>query len=348
MKVDISVIIPAYNAEKYIERCIESISCQTHKDLEIIVVNDGSTDNTQNILERIAKDEHRIKIIKKINEGQGPARNKGIEVARGKYIVFADADDWLEDNAYETLFKIAEEKSCDIIACSYNMAYPDGRIECKKNLKDMDIDLSKVDINSFLYDYFFKIKVGSSVWNKMYRSELIKSNSVLMGNTRIGEDFFFNLSALVYSSKVCIVNKPLYNYFQPEQSVTRKYSKGVTKEYMNYLPKFINLIKNEGNYNLFYPFTSMIVYRALSNGVFNAFCVDGKTDSIYREICDGLQVEFTKKVIADTIKFQHLNVVNSRSLRWSIQLLFILLNIKAHRSAAFYQKLRCIKRMKKV
>ena len=115
----VSIIIPAYNAEKYIEQCIDSIISQTYKNIEVIIVNDGSTDNTLAICEKYAKEDKRIKIVKKKNEGVSKARNDGIKIATGKYIMFIDSDDYIDDDYIEIMHKNIVEKKADLVVSNY-------------------------------------------------------------------------------------------------------------------------------------------------------------------------------------------------------------------------------------
>ena len=128
----VSVIIPAYNIEDYIGRCLDSIISQTYKNLEIIVVDDGSKDHTGEILDNYAKKDRRIKVIHKENGGVSSARNKGIEVAEGDYIGFIDGDDLIEPGMYKTLVDLLEEENADIAHCGYQMVFPD-RIDYSHN-----------------------------------------------------------------------------------------------------------------------------------------------------------------------------------------------------------------------
>ena len=121
----VSVIIPAYNIEDYIGRCLDSIISQTYKNLEIIVVDDGSRDHTGEILDNYAKKDRRIKVIHKENGGVSSARNKGIEAAEGDYIGFIDGDDLIEPEMYKTLVDLLEEENADIAHCGYQMVFPD-------------------------------------------------------------------------------------------------------------------------------------------------------------------------------------------------------------------------------
>ena len=119
----ISVIVPIYNVEQYVERCLNSIIENTYKNLEIICINDGSTDNSLKILEKIAENEQRIKIIDKINGGVSSARNIGLDVATGDYIAFVDSDDWVHNRYFEILLDFAIKEEADIVACDYKQVF---------------------------------------------------------------------------------------------------------------------------------------------------------------------------------------------------------------------------------
>ena len=139
MKKDISIIVPIYNSEKYLKKCIDSIINQTKKELEIILINDGSTDNSEKIIKEY-KDK-RIKYIKNTNQGIGTTRNQGIKEATGKYLMFIDSDDYIENNACELLYNKAEKDNLDMVVCDFYREKEDGE---KK--EDKIIDFKKTTI----------------------------------------------------------------------------------------------------------------------------------------------------------------------------------------------------------
>ena len=340
MSINISVIVPAYNAEKYIERCIESICSQTLKEVEIIVINDGSTDGTADILNHLAVNDDRIKLVHKENQGQGAARNDGIRISKGEYITFVDADDWLDTRTYETSMKLIMKENPDVFVYNYSLAYPNGHIEQQKNFDNRKVEMGSLDKGAFLYDYFFTSKIGSSVWNKLYRSKLIKENDIEMGNTKVGEDFYFNLLVMLHAENIYLFNKSMYYYYQPSQSVTRSYSKGITTKYMNYLSTFIELLEKKGKTEEYYSFSPFILYRALSAGMFNAYASDRKITSIYQEINSANNNLHFRRVVNDTLKNDYLSIVPSQYLKKSMVLLFRMLDLKIFYIASIYQWVR--------
>ena len=219
----ISVIIPVYNVEKYIKQCLESILIQTYQDFEIICVDDGSTDNSLEILKQYAQKDSRFKILTRENGGAGLARNAGLEIASGKYIQFIDSDDWIEKNMFETMVQTAESNNADIVVCSSRKVDDFGNITETKN-PNFPINLDKAPINKpFNYneysDDFFSI-CGVIVWNKLYSRNLIEKNHLRFHKLIGPEDICFTCMAEVCANTIVVLNDEFINYrFNRPQSV---------------------------------------------------------------------------------------------------------------------------------
>ena len=197
---DISIIVPIYNAEKYIKKCLDSIINQTKKEIEIILVNDGSTDNTENIIKEY-KDK-RIKYFKNNNHGIGYTRNFGIDKSTSKYIMFLDSDDYLDKTACEELFKKAEKDNLDIVISDFYKVYEDRVEEIK--LPSFE-DSSLKENPDILTEYL-------NPWAKLYNSKLVKDNNIKFVEDLKYEDAPFVIEALDKAKKIGKVNKPL-NYY---------------------------------------------------------------------------------------------------------------------------------------
>lgn len=216
----ISIIIPVYNAEKYLEKCIDSIIKQTYSSLEIILINDGSSDRSLQICNRYLKYDKRIMVINKKNEGVSIARNKGIEIAKGKWISFIDADDWIEPEMYENMISKSKNEELDVVIC--NCYINKGNNEEKnKFLSSQDRIYNKDDIIIFQQKFLCKgIKkykpyvwgIGAP-WCKLYSSKLLKDNNIrfVPGLTR-NEDGLFNLYVFEYARKLLYIPQCLYHY----------------------------------------------------------------------------------------------------------------------------------------
>ena len=205
----ISVIIPVYNTEQYLEECINSVINQTFKNLEIICINDGSTDNSLNILEKYAQKDSRIKIINQENKGVAQARNSGISICTGKYVFFLDSDDWINVNSLELLFNEAENKNAVIVA-GYAKLYK-GKTYV---LSNFDINklkaqksLSKFDNENIVSSFFLFIG------GKMYRRDFLYKNNIKFNTSlKMGEDGVFNYECIYNYATFSIILEHVYNY----------------------------------------------------------------------------------------------------------------------------------------
>lgn len=198
---DISIIVPIYNAEKYLNKCIDSLISQTKDELEFILINDGSTDNSEKIIKTYH--DKRIKYYKQKNQGIGKTRNFGIEKANGKYIMFLDSDDYLEKNATKLMFDKAFSTNSDLVICDYYKVKEDVKEE--QNLTDFKTTTLEKTPN-LLYD------INLSPWNKIYKSSLIKENNIRFVENLKYEDVPFVAEALDKAKKITKLNRCL-NYY---------------------------------------------------------------------------------------------------------------------------------------
>lgn len=219
----VSIIIPIYNAEKFISKCIESVLNQTYHDLEIILVNDGSTDETLKIIQQYQNKDERIKIIDKENAGVSDSRNRGIEIATGEYIAFADSDDWLELNMIEKMVNIIEQQNVDMVRCNYYKNYSNNiqSLGEKYNPDIIDRILFKQDIQNKILTSILNGTMPAYVYLLLVRKEFIKK--VMRFNTNISmmEDTVFYVDLLQKVNKMYIYDEPLYHYFFNVNSLSR-------------------------------------------------------------------------------------------------------------------------------
>ncbi len=215
MDEKISVIVPIYNVEKYLRNCIESIINQTYLNLEIILVNDGSTDKSLSIIEEYSYKDERIKVINKANGGLSSARNAGLEIAKGTYISFIDSDDWIELNMYEVLIENITKYNAEISIISTKTVDECGNVlEYNTELIDKDIEVfNKQEIMS-------KYLLGSWIpaWDKLYRRELFDKIRFPIG--KINEDEAIMLKVFDQINSVVVSNKVMYNYVKRPMSIT--------------------------------------------------------------------------------------------------------------------------------
>lgn len=201
----ISVLIPTYNSEKYIEKCIKSVINQTYKNIEIICINDGSTDNTKNILENLQKTDNRIKIINKKNTGYGSSLNLGIKNAKGEYIAIIESDDFIKDTMFDKLIKIIKEQNCDIIKANFY----------KKNSKTKKYS-SKYFTNSIQNIEIFPqmLLIQPSVWSAIYKKDFLTKNNIKFSETKNAsyQDISFHFITMFLANKIFLLDETLYYY----------------------------------------------------------------------------------------------------------------------------------------
>ena len=208
----ISVIVPVYNVEKYLNRCVNSIANQTYKNLEIILVDDGATDSSGKLCDQLASQDERIKVIHKMNGGLSDARNVGLSNANGEYICFIDSDDWIEKNYVQYLYELMLDNSCEIAGCSYR--------KCEDICKESESAISyeskvygKEEAMSLLIDNL----IQQVVWNKLYKKSLIEDIAFAKG--KYHEDEFWSYQVFARISKYVETSYIGYNYFQRADSI---------------------------------------------------------------------------------------------------------------------------------
>lgn len=222
----VSIIVPVYNSEKYLDRCINSILSQTYKNLELIIINDGSIDNSGFLCDAYANVDSRVKVIHVKNSGVSSARNKGVEIATGEFIQFVDSDDYIQHNMIEILVN-EMNANVDIVLCGYKRLYKDykGIIISKNSNVYNKVGITKeMFLNQF--GSLFKNQYINYLWNKLYVSKIIKEFTIKFDNSiNWGEDLMFNLKYLEYCNNITIINKHLYNYINYNNgSITSKFN----------------------------------------------------------------------------------------------------------------------------
>ncbi|MBR6994168.1 MAG: glycosyltransferase family 2 protein [Methanobrevibacter sp.] len=209
----VSVIVPVFNSEDLLGNCLESIENQSLKDIEIICVDDGSSDGSFDILKQFASKDSRFKIYQQENSGAGSARNKGIEESCGEYILFVDSDDYIESETCEMLYEQASRLDCDLILFNSMRHFSNDRnlalIHFKKN------DEINYQIRVFDYEYFrdriFDGEYGV-IWNKLYKSSFIRDNNITFPKHKIYNDVEFHIKTTLLAKKISYVDGTFYHY----------------------------------------------------------------------------------------------------------------------------------------
>lgn len=249
----ISIIIPIYNVEAYLDRCVESVVKQTYKNLEIILVDDGSPDNCPSICDEWGKKDERIKVIHKKNGGLSDARNAGIKVATGKLIGFVDSDDWIAENMYQLLYENMKEHDSDIAACGVEMVFEDGRPSVPLTTSGSYIMKTQEAIKEIINESIIK----QPVWYKLYKTELIRDIVFPVG--KYHEDVFWSYQVIGNSKKISVFDTPCYFYFQRKNSIMgNTYSLkrldilDAKLERIHYLEKYYNKLTDMAKWDLWF------------------------------------------------------------------------------------------------
>lgn len=250
----VSIIVPIFNVEKYLDRCMQSLISQTLEDIEIIMVDDGSLDNCPKLCDDYAKMDSRIKVIHKKNGGLSDARNAGLDVANGEYVAFVDSDDYTSLEAYETLYSKAKEVNADIVYAGFKYQNADGTVDNCFLLDHTFEDVNEITqfLGSMIYDTKPREKsVWMSVWNGIYRRELLERNKIRFKSEReyLSEDIIFHAQLIPLCKRIVCIPKTFYNYCYNGTSLTRKF----------------NIQKIESNFRLYEALTAIIKKYCISD-----------------------------------------------------------------------------------
>lgn len=266
MSVSVSIIVAAYNAEKYIEQCIQSLQEQQLKEIEILVVNDGATDGTGEILERLAKTDARIRLFHQTNKGVSAARNLGLEMATGEYIGFADADDWALENMFADMLQAMQENGAELAICNATNFDDKKQYGSRLRLQSGVVDFYNTKTEQI--QKFMAFRYDNANWNKLYLNKIIKQNHLrFQESMTVWEDLLFNLSYLPFTNKAIILDENLYYYRFHPNSVMRAGKTDMIHElnllFENYI-QFADLrqLKNEKHI-----FRKLIVGTCYSSGI---------------------------------------------------------------------------------
>lgn len=305
---EISVIMPVYNTEVHLNQSIQSVLEQTFSDFELILVNDGSTDNSLDLCEESAKTDHRIRVINKENEGPSATRNRGIKEAAGNYLCFIDSDDEYKNNYLEKLYSLMEKY--DFASCGIQSINDQGRSTLSKEV----ICNNKNELNANLLE-IIEFSILNSPVNKMYKTDLLKKNKILLDEMMdIGEDYHFNLQVLKRCNSFISIPDKLYLYHVRGGSITtiykcnviekRKKNIELTKEVLNQAAIKTDLI-SKMKLKLIYVY---LMQLSLSHELI-------KKDEIKKNIFD---IYFKDIKIESGLSYQIMDLVYKSKCLWAI------------------------------
>ena len=309
----ISIIVPTYNVEKYIRTCIESILAQTYRNIEVIIVNDGSTDQSLAVISDLICSHHNIKVINQKNQGLSVARNTGIDAATGKYIAFVDADDKIKPDFVSSLYQIADKTGADIVRGSFrdfNGNIPKGWVP------DFNVP---TNYGTIVLDQFLSSNISFVVWSSIYRLDFINSNHIRFTPGILFEDADFTIRAYMLAKLVATSPEPNYAYRinRPGSILTTKTTKNAQKMSLSeekIISQFISMLKHE---------KSDVLCSLILKSIYA--CMRDWTGIIVR---NNLSLD-RKNSCFDTALTLIKEIINSRPLKEKIKLLCNYINYKA-------------------
>ena len=281
----LSIVLPVFNVEKYLERCIKSILEGTYKDLELVIVNDGTKDNSENIIIRYLEKYNNITYIVKENGGLSHARNVGYTYAKGEYIAFFDSDDYIEKDMYEKLMAKVKDYNYDIVVCDLYMEYEQtGKkiyvgSNVEKEYKNVEEDNNEISIRKEIMENIY-----IAVHNKIYKKELIEKtfeNGMPFVNGMYYEDIVYTYSILQNTRSISFVKEPLYYYVQRTSSISNNYD----KKLYDIITSVEMLIENAVENNRFEDYKEILEYIGIRYmyGTFMKRIAKTKNKKIYLE-----------------------------------------------------------------
>jgi len=287
-KIAVSIIVPCYGVEKYLNRCIETLVSQSLKSIEIILVDDGSPDNVPRMCDEWEKIDSRIRVVHKKNAGLGFARNSGLEIARGKYVAFVDSDDFVERDMYEKLLKKTESYNYDVVLCGYNN-FKDGvvsfgeskSIDCRTEEDVLDVlaemTASKLTVRSYR-------ELNMVVWRGIYKRSILADNDIWFHSERdyLSEDIVFDYDFLPKCKSLAYIPDTCYYYCYNGQSLSHTYRKEVFRKVstlIRYLASVARTLEKEDLLleridRLYCDYSSSTIRSIISS---NMPCIDKKS-----------------------------------------------------------------------
>lgn len=279
----VSIIVPVYNVEAYIEKCLESLHVQTLEDIEIIVVNDGSPDNSQIIIDRYATIDRRIIALQKENGGLSSARNYGFKYATGEYIGYVDSDDWIEPDMFEKMYNVAKEKSADVVVCDFYFHKADS-LEIITGMNHYTDDMIK--------NYILNTP---SACNKIYKRDLLNENYWITGVYY--EDFASNYFLISKVNKIIHLAEPLYYYYQRPTSIMHEIKWNPKfRDILTGSERIIETLNNDEDMNKYREEFEFTIIDNLLRGTYFRFDKVHKKDENVAKLLSDI-IDFFKKNI---------------------------------------------------
>lgn len=342
----VSIIVPVYNTEHFLPRCIDSLCSQSLEDIEIICINDGSTDKSRDILWHYAQKDHRIKIIDQENHGASSSRNRGLQYAKGHFIMFVDSDDWLDQDTCEILYKESINEKADIVCCAYMREYSNYSSEKKIFSQERIIWANPDEIINLRRRIIGPVRKElhnienseaiSAMGGKLYRRNIIVNNNICFLDLKeIGtaEDAIFNFCVFRYATKIVGLQKALYHYRKNNSlSITTAHKPNLPKQWQRLFNEFASMIQSEHLDEIFSEALNNRISMSIIGLGFNELA----SNHSRREKCRMISNIIREKTYRNALKSLHLSYMRPHwfvffmiiklRLSWLVYIMLTLMN----------------------
>ena len=309
----LSIIVPVYGVEKYIDKCLNSLVKQSLKEIEIIVVNDGTKDNSQKIIDKyVKKYPDKIKSYIKENGGQGSARNYGLKKASGEYIGYVDSDDFVEKDMYKKLYNKAKENNYDIVVC--------GNYNVSEDYQNKNIDAFINNYNTDLENIFFG---KMAVWNKIYKRDILIKNKLEFKEKVWYEDLAFTLKAIMNSNTFAFIDEPLYDYLIREGSIMNNSNVQRNLEILDAFNDILSYIKHNKKEEYFSKIEFLAIDHIYISAIVRVLKAEAD-DKVKRETINKL-IDYMNKKFPNYKNNKYINTLSKNR-----KIIYKLINIKMY------------------
>lgn len=320
----VSIIIPVYNVEQYIGECLESILNQRYKDYELIIIDDGSTDKSLDIIYNYKNKFENILILKQENKGVSEARNLAMNYVNGKYVIYIDSDDFLDENMLEILVARSEKFNADITICEYYFYYSEN--SNKNRIQKYDVDEERVYEKDEVIKYMLEDKLQGQLWHKLFKTDLLKATNFTFESGRYIQDIFPVFKAISNCNRIVFVKKPLYYYRQRYTSTVYKKDMKIADDFFFASKSIMNYIKSN---NIIIDKESFKKFCSITLIKFIGYYVQADNENNEKSF---------KKSKYSCLKVNFFDIFFKKNIDFNIKIKVLLWNI------GIYSKVRTLKR----
>lgn len=320
MEPKISVIVPIYNVEKYLKQCLDSVLNQSLKEIEIILVDDGSTDKSKEIISDYENKCPNVISIRLQNKGVSVARNIGLKKATGKYVLYLDSDDFLEDECLDILYKTAEREKSNIIIFAHKEIYDTG-ISHKVSVINIEVDDKKVYSGIEVADMVLNCKFLGAAWNKLFNRECLIKNNFMFEPDRYVQDWYPIFIEISKADRISFINKPLYNYRIRENSITTKKTIKSIEDYSHAASQIIEYSQKHKLDSQSILIFKAITFNTIINRYYNYNLNIKNTNKMYSEI---------KRIVHYKHNLNNVEILKLKGLAFRTKLNILFWNIKKY------------------